>query len=171
MFAKHTSTELRLMALAMALKAGFYLHPLVSLAGWGVWLYAVRAHPGVFYRSLVSASLVLLAAAFLVGAVGTTGLNIGPETALPYLLAYLLGLAASAFYAMALLPYLGRWAWLWLLVGFLPHLSFVLAPAMRLVFAYLAYRASREEDKGQDGSQPKVDQPGLRGEEPREVEG
>lgn len=155
MFRSHTPKELRLLALAMGLKLGFYLHPVIGLAGWGLWLYLLRSRPRPFLLSLVSGLLSSLALFLFVSTLSQGGLQLSQETAFPYLAAYLLGIGASAAYTLVLSPYLGRWAYLWLLAGLFPAISLPVNLALRGAFIYHALRAvGRDQGEGQDSPQP-----------------
>jgi hypothetical protein len=142
------------LALVLLGKMLYLVHPLIAVGAWLFWLLVLwrERHrlPEVFWPSLW-AGLFSLAGLVALG-VGL-GKGVDPETlvsqdnVLELALAYLLGFPAAYFYSRALVPFLGRWAYLWLAGTVLFPVGFFLHFGVRLALIYHLLRSIRRDQE------------------------
>lgn len=144
------------LALALLGKMLYLVHPLIAVGAWLFWLLVLwrERHrlPEVFWPSLW-AGLFSFAGLVALGVGLAKGVDpeilVSEDNVLEFALAYLLGFPAAYFYSRALVPFLGRWAYLWLVGTVLFPLGFFLHFGVRLALIYHLLRSiRRDQEKG-----------------------
>jgi hypothetical protein len=144
------------LALTLLGKMLYPVHPFIAVGAWLFWLLVLwrERHrlPEVFWPSLWAgffsfAGLVALGVGLAKGV--DSEILVSEENVLEFALAYLLGFPAAYFYSRALVPFLGRWAYLWLAGTVLFPVGFLLHFGVRLALIYHLLRSiRRDQEKG-----------------------